>query len=138
MHGKVALIGQDALRRDIFMERDSLDNTDVLGLLEQTVNYCFEKGYDVILEGILGTQKYLPTIQSIISHNNCATFTFYMDVTLEETIRRHATKPVAAEFGEEKIREWYKPNHYLGLDGEIIIPENLSIGECVDLIQKTL
>ena len=138
LSGKVALIEQDALRRGILMEADSLGNTDIVGLLEQTVNYCFEKNYTVILEGILGTQKYLPVIERIMKENHCQVYTFYIDVSLEETIKRHATKPVAADFGEDKLREWYKPQHYLGIEGEIVIPETSTLKETITLIKSKI
>ena len=58
LDGKVALVGQDALRRTILGEHDLLENTDIVGLLEQTISYCLEKGYTVIVEGILSKPKY--------------------------------------------------------------------------------
>lgn len=31
----------------------------------------------------------------------------YFDLSLEETLRRHRTKPNSHEFGEEQMRQWY-------------------------------
>lgn len=32
---------------------------------------------------------------------------YQFDVGLEESLRRHAARPLGAVFGEDKIREWY-------------------------------
>ncbi len=136
--GKVAVIGQDALRRDLLMEKDSLENIDVLKLLDLTAKYCLDHGYTVIIEGILATGKYHNVLSGIMEYAKCDSYVLYLDVSLEETIRRHATKPNYNEFGEEKIREWYKPNHHLNVPGEIIIPESSSIEETVNFIKTKL
>ena len=135
--GKVALISQDTLRREILMEKDHLGNKDVIGLIEQTAVYCLNHGYTVIIEGILATQKYLEVLLKIIEAANCPVRVFYLEVSLEESIKRHATKPVASEFGEDKLREWYKPKHYLGVPGEIIVKEDSSLEETVELIKNS-
>jgi len=136
--GKVAVIGQDELRRGILMEEDSLESTDILGLLRQTSEYCFDNGYTVIIEGILGTQKYKDVLEEILAYAWQETHIFYLDVSLEETLRRHATKLIASDFGEDKLREWYKPKHLLKIEGEIVIPEHSSLEESVAFIQSQL
>jgi hypothetical protein len=32
---------------------------------------------------------------------------YIYDLSFEETVRRHSTKPVAAAFGEAEMRQWY-------------------------------
>lgn len=92
MDGKVAIIGLDTLRRMILREPDRLENTDILGLIDQTVTYCLDKGYTIILEGILAKPKYQKLIVKLLKDATCDTSVFYIDVSLEETIKRHETK----------------------------------------------
>ena len=136
--GKVALIGQDALRRTILGESDSLENTDIIALLEQTTHYCLEKGYSVILEGILSKPKYGDVLLRLMDTIPCNTHVFYIDVSFEESLQRHITKPIANEVSEEKLRSWYQPRNYLGVTGEVIIKENSTLEETVQLIKNSV
>lgn len=134
---KVAIVEQDYLRRFILMEKEK--NVDALpnitGLIEQTVLFLLSRGYDVILDGILSMERYGEMLIRLKDACRDHHF-FYMDVAFEETLRRHATKPNAHEFGETEMRRWYKSRDVTGFDGEIIIPETNSIGQAVELVLK--
>lgn len=134
---KVAIVGLDTLRRMILKEPDQLENTDVLGLIEQTVTYCLDNGYTVILEGILSKPKYKELIVKLLEQATCRTSVFYIDVSLEETVRRHETKPNAHEFGEKQLKDWYQPQNYLDIPEEMIIDEQSTLEETVELILQS-
>ena len=138
INGKVAVVGQDTLRRLILMEKDSLENTDIIGLLEQTIRYCLDKEYSVIVEGILSKQKYKDTLVRLMDSAPCKSYVFYIDVSLEETLQRHKSKPIADEVTEKQLRSWYQPKNYLEVPGEVIIDESSTLEETVDLIQKSV
>ncbi|MDB4992466.1 MAG: uncharacterized protein JWL75_711 [Parcubacteria group bacterium] len=138
LDGKVALVGQDTLRRTILGETDSLEKKDIIGLLEQTLNYCLEKGYSVILEGILSKPKYKEVLMRVIDVAPCDSYVFYIDVSIEESFQRHQTKPIANEVSEEQLRSWYQPQNYLGIPGEIIIDERSTLEETVELIKNSI
>jgi predicted kinase len=138
--GKVALVGQDTLRREILGEKDTLENTDIVGLLKQTVVYCIEHNYTIIIEGILSKPKYRDVLLELMEKAQSAgyhTGVFYIDVSLEETLRRHNTKPVADEFGEKELRAWYQPHNYLDTPGEVIVGEDSTLEEAVEKISGT-
>ena len=61
-------------------------------------------------------------------------YVFYMDVSFEETLRRHNTKPKRHEYGEEKMKEWWLEKDYLSLPNEYIIPEEYDVAKAVDYI----
>ena len=61
---------------------------------------------------------------------------YYFDVSFEETVRRHATKPSVHEFGESEMRQWWKDQDVLNVPGEQRIGEQLSQAEIVDLIHR--
>jgi predicted kinase len=51
----VAWVEQDCLRRIVLREHDVQHGANI-GLIDQTVRYALDKGYDVILDGILSTR----------------------------------------------------------------------------------
>jgi hypothetical protein len=58
-------------------------------------------------------------------------YVFYLDVSFAETLRRHATKSNAHEFGEREMREWFRDRDVLGIAGEEILAQELSASEAV-------
>jgi predicted kinase len=131
-HNKTALISQDYLRRIVLKEKETAGH-DNIDLIEQTAIFALARGYNVILEGILYSPRYGTMLGRLVAQ--CPNhFIYYFDVPFEETLRRHATKPNAHEFGEKEMREWYEPNQLIGLAGEKIIPENSTFEKTVATI----
>jgi hypothetical protein len=58
-------------------------------------------------------------------------------VSLEETLRRHGTRPQAAEFTTDQMRGWYRAEDLLHFTGERVIPEASTIDETVAYIAAT-
>lgn len=135
---KVAIVGLDTLRRTILKEPDKLENTDIIGLIEQTVTYSLSKGYTVILEGILSKPKYKDMLMKLVDNADCDSHIYYIDVSLEETLKRHKTKPIANEVTDEQLTSWYQPKNYLDVPREIIIDESSSLNETVNLIKSAV
>jgi predicted kinase len=129
---KVALIEQDYLRRIVLKEKET-EGSDNVELIRQTVFFALRRGYDVILEGILSTERYRAVIVELIEASADG-HAFYFDVAFEETLRRHSTKPNASEFGEPEMRDWYRPFDLLGVENEVVVPETLTIEAAVALI----
>ncbi len=63
-----------------------------------------------------------------------AKYIYYFDLSIEETLRRHANKPNAAEFGETGMRKWWKDKDFLGASQEKIINQEMSQAEVVQMI----
>lgn len=135
---KVAIVGLDTLRRTVLKELDHLENTDIIGLIEQTVTYSLGKGYTVIIEGILSKPKYRNSLIKLMESTSCKSSVFYIDVPIEETIKRHKTKPIANDVTDEQLRSWYQPKNYLDVPGEIIINETSTLEETVSVILKSV
>lgn len=130
------LISQDVIRREIIGVRDEPDNP-AIDLIRDIALFGERRGNDVIIEGILAKDKYRAMLQELMmTFNN--SFTFYLDVNFEETLKRHQTRSTKDEFGENEMREWWIENDYLGVDGEIILPETLSEDEAVEYITQKL
>ena len=115
-----ANIEQDHFRRVILREHDVPDGENI-GLIAHTVRYCASIGNNVIVEGILVAKHYRDMLREILTEHHGPTHVFYLDVPLEETLRRHATRPLGAEVSADKLREWYVQSDSLGIPGEVVL-----------------
>ena len=59
---------------------------------------------------------------------------YYFDISFEETVRRHTTRPLANEFTPDTMRAWYRPRDLLGQPGETVIDESSTIDDTVGRI----
>ena len=126
LSGNTLLVQQDVLRRDMLRERDMLEKRSVIKLIELVVEFGRRQGRIVILEGILATKKYGPMLHQLASQFDEA-HVYYLDIPFDETLRRHATKPNAHEFGEKEMREWWNEKDYLHIDGEKLLDKSKSV-----------
>lgn len=115
-----ANIGQDHFRRVILREHDVLDGENI-GLIAHTVRYCASIGNNVIVEGILVAKHYRDMLREILTQHQGPTHVFYLGVPLDETLRRHATRPLGADVSADKLREWYVESDTLGFPGEVVL-----------------
>ena len=127
------LIPQDVVRRDMLFVKDRLGNP-AIELIPKIALYGKEIGYDVVLEGILSKKLYGVELRKLITDFEDNAYVFYMDVSFEETLKRHDTKPKRLEYGREKMQEWWLDNDILGTPLEYIIPESYSADQAVDFI----
>ncbi len=129
---KVAIIEQDYLRRFILKEKEK-EGTNNIDLIYKTVIFALSRNYNVILEGILNFSRYGKIIKKLIGV--CPDYhVFYLDVSLNETLKRHQTKPNKDEFGEKEIKRWYKFKDTTNIKGEICIPESYILERSVKKI----
>lgn len=127
------LVSQDVVRREILRVKDS-ENNPAIQLIYDLCMYGNNVGYTVILEGILSNKKYGAMLRRLLDDFQGEKLIYYFDVSFEETVRRHATKPSAHEFGESEMRQWWKDQDVLNVPGEQRIGEQLSQAEIVNLI----
>ena len=129
----VAVVGQDNIRRTILRDRDR-PGTSNIGLIGEVARYALEHRFHVVVEGILDAGRYGPMLAALREFHGGPSFFYYLDISLEETIRRHATRPQAAEFTAEDMRSWYLRRDLLGCVPERVIGEASSLGHTVDTI----
>ena len=129
------LVSQDVVRREILRAKDS-ENNPAIQLIYDLCMYGNNVGYTVILEGILSNKKYGAMLRRLLDDFQGEKLIYYFDISFEETVRRHATKPNAHEFGESEMRQWWKDQDVLNVPGEQRIGEQLSQAEIVDLIHR--
>src|SRR5690349_24136368 len=123
-HGRgCALVEQDYLRRILLWERDFPGGLAPL-MFAHTARLALDHGYHVVVEGILTAARYRDALLGLAAgHRGRSTF-YYLDVSLEETLRRHATRPQATLFSAAEMTSWYRPRDVLGVPGEHVVPES--------------
>ena len=135
---KVCLIEQDHYRF-IFKPAGggTKPNIDTIHqMIKANVLAALEDGYDVILEGILNVKSYAKVLDDIFSQHGGENYMYYFDISFEETVKRHKTKPLkkTGGFGEQDMREWYPAAHRSSHQLERIIPESYSLEKTVETI----
>lgn len=133
----VAWVEQDYLRRILLREHDKPGAPNI-GLIDQTVRYALDNGYDVILEGILNSQAYGEMLRRLIGDHKGITGTYYFRLSLEETLRRHAGRPLAKVVTPDAMRGWYQPYDVLGVPGEHVFDETSTLDAAVERIRADL
>ncbi|MFI7302158.1 kinase [Micromonospora aurantiaca] len=134
LHGRgCALVEQDYLRRILLCERD-LPGGIAPALIAQTVRFALDRGYHVVLDGIMHTSRYRSTLTALRDDHRGRSLFCYLDVSLAETLRRHLTRPQASEFTAENMSGWYAAHDVLGWPDELVLPETTGLNEAVKAI----
>lgn len=132
---KMAYIEQDYFRRTVLKERDIRGGYNA-ELIKTVTLLLLQEGYNVVLEGIFDRDRYRDMFQDIIALHPSRNFFFYFDISLDETLKRHHTKPNHHEFGEKEMRSWYKEKNFLDCVRERVIQEGSFLEETMKYIQK--
>ena len=113
---RLAVISQDVVRREVLWSDDRAGNP-AIGLIDLMARYALDQGLSVVVEGILHPDRYGEMLRTLVRDHRGRSLAYFWDVPFEETLRRHATKHKAAEFGEAEMRGWWYGAAYVdGLD----------------------
>lgn len=129
----IAIVGQDNLRRIVLRERDIPGGVNI-GLIDAVARYSLDHGYHVIVEGILYAAHYGDMLSALRAGHCGGSWFYYLDVPFEETLRRHATKPQAADYGAAEMSAWYRDNDLLPDGIEQVIPAGSSLEHTVERV----
>lgn len=100
-------IEQDYFRRTVSGETGNYSPLTV-ELIEQSAALALQHGRTVILDGMFNASKYSATLNRLREGNTSDSHFYAYDLTLEETLHRHSTRPYKqASFGEKQMRGWY-------------------------------
>ncbi|MER5866627.1 AAA family ATPase [Kitasatospora sp. NPDC002040] len=129
----LAIVGQDHLRRDVLRERDVPGgaNIPLIGLVAQ---HALDAGFHTIVEGILDADRYGAMLADLVASHRGRSYLYYLDVGFEETVRRHATRPLSAEVSAEQMAGWYRPLDLLPGGVEHVISEDSTLDDTVTRI----
>ena len=129
----IAWVTQDLIRRTILKERDVPGGVSI-GLIDQIARYVLSQDYHAVLDGIFYADRYESMLAQLRHDHRGRTHFYYMDVSLDETILRHATRPQASDFSPDDMRQWYRPRDLLGSVQERIIPQTSTLQDTIGLI----
>lgn len=122
--GSVAILDQDVIRRQILGTGEDTGGHP-MALIELMARHLLDRGYDVIVEGILNADWYSDILMRLVCDHRGISRCYIWDLPFDETVRRHATKPVATEFGESEMRAWWRGFQPIrGLDERVIGPDH--------------
>jgi hypothetical protein len=108
----LAVVGQDTVRREILRERDVPGGANI-GLIDTIVRYSLGAGFHVLLEGILTASRYAAMLEALHHDHAGPSAWYYLDVSLPETLRRHATRVQRHEFSAQDLQQWYREHDLL-------------------------
>ncbi|MGW1177225.1 AAA family ATPase [Kitasatospora sp. NPDC002543] len=129
----LAVVGQDVLRRTVLRERDVPGGANI-GLIDLVARHALGHGFHTVVEGILTAEHYGPMLARLAADHRGRCFLYYLDVGFEETVRRHATRPQAAEFSPEEMADWYRPHDLLPHGIERVVGPHSGLDETVGRI----
>ncbi|MEU3902057.1 kinase [Streptomyces sp. NPDC045251] len=109
----LALVGQDNLRRTVLRERGRPGAANI-DLIELTARYALDAAHHAVVEVIPYADHYGDVSAHLRADHRGPTHGYYLDGPLDETVARHATKPIAGEVDEARLREWYRPRDRTG------------------------
>jgi hypothetical protein len=127
------VVSQDVIRRQVLRVSD-VDGNPSIDLIDQVARFSLNLGYHVVVEGTLTAARYGCMLKQLAEDHVGRSRFVRFDVPYVETVRRHATKPNADEFGEPEMRaRWLDDD---GLDGvdEQILGSELSHRQVVEVL----
>ena len=127
------VISQDTVRREMLWVNDG-GNSPAIMLLCELLKYGYDHNEITILEGILNSKWYDQLFKLAVKLFKENIYAYYYDLPFDETLKRHETKTVKNEFGENEMRKWWNEKDYIGLIPEKTITKELSLEETVDMI----
>ena len=131
----VAVVGQDYLRRVVLKDKDRPGAANI-GLIDLVTRYALDAGYTTVLEGILSVPHYGDMLAGLLDDHAGNSFCYYIDVPFEETLRRHATKANAHEFGRAHMASWWRERDFLPGGVEQVLTSGLSADAAAAKILK--
>lgn len=133
-HGRgVAWIEQDYIRRTIFEELDQPDGANIQAI-GQLARHALDRGYHAVVEGILPKIRYGEMLRQLYDDHSGPAYFYYLDIPLEETIRRHATRPKASAFTAEEMATWFHGQDLLDQPRETVIDQTSSLDTTIKRI----
>ena|SRR3990167_1155909 len=134
-NNKIALLEFDTFRNDILGLQGNY-YPPAIEMYTHNALTAIRNGYDVIMDGIYRPERYDNPLEKLFSGHDGENYIFYFDISLDETIKRHAGREKSKLFGEKELTEWYSKPTAMGYDFEYAIPEHSTIEKTLELIRS--
>lgn len=123
------------LRRDVLKVPDGAGNP-AIALIDTVARHALDQGFHVVVEGILHAPHYGDMLRQLVADHRGRTSAFRWRLDFDETVARHATKPQAAEYGPDLMRQWYQADDPLaGLD-EHVFDASVGLDQAVAAVER--
>ena len=109
-----------------------------LPLMIELVRYGAAHSKVTVLEGILPAKDYGPLFDACAEAFGREIYAYYYDLPFEVTLRRHATKPNRASFGEEEMRRWWQAHDLLAQFRETVFDETVTLEDALARILRDI
>jgi len=119
----------------VLRERDRPGAANI-GLIDTVARYALDRGYHVVVEGILYADHYGDMLTHLMAEHRGATYAYYLHVPFAETLTRHACKPQADEYGEVEMRGWYRELDLLPGGAETVIGSDSTLSASVGRVLR--
>lgn len=86
-------------------ERDVAAGANI-GLIGLVARHALDTGFHAVVEGIVGAGRYGAMFTDLVAGHHSRRFLYYLDIGFDETVRRHATRPLSAEVSAEQMAGW--------------------------------
>ena len=130
------LISHDMIRMQVLHVSGRTGVEKSLPLMMELVKYGAAHSSVTILEGILDYRDYGKLFDCCVELFGNRIDAYYYDLSFEETLKRHQTKPNRDEFGEPEMRRWWLGKNLLPMIPEIILTKDISLEETVEKIYQ--
>ena len=127
------LISQDEIRRNMLWVQDGID-TKALPLMIELLQYGNAHSEIVILERIMYDEWYHPLFKAANELYGINVYSYYFDLPFKETVRRHQTRSISQEFGEEHMREWWREKDFSSVLKEKVITCEMGADDIVEMV----
>lgn len=116
------LISQDNVRRTMLMEKVTPNNLSVT-LTETIAAFGYQQDLIVIVEGFYEVDVYGDMLERLRRQFAPYVYTYYYDLTFDETVRRHSTRHKKDEFTSADMKRWWKEKDYLNWANEVYLKD---------------
>lgn len=131
----IAILGHDTLRREILHVSDRPGALSV-EYIDLSARFALDHGLHVVIEGILHSEIYGDMLTRLV-RDHCGTSASYAyELDLEETLRRHRTKPLAAEVTEEAVQSWFRATDRISSLDEVVFGSNVTAEEALEAVLR--
>lgn len=126
----VAIVGHDVLRREILQVRDHPGVLSVL-YVDLSARFALDNGLHAVIESILHSESYGEMLTRLRDDHVGVARCYYYELALDETLRRHRTKTLAAEVSESDVTSWYYRDDRVTALDESVFDVNVSAADAL-------
>lgn len=120
----VGLVDQDYYKETMILPKAPTRDLR-MDKMYHDAHFLLDRDCHVIMDGTFDPEEHKPRIDELIEAHSTDNYLFYFNLSLKETLRRHATRAKSAWLSEEDLRGWYRPFTAMGYDFETEFTEEV-------------